>query len=55
MLGLAPEPLGIQVKDGNASGISFSSGGNVAGGTGTELNTYNQIPVMVIIPLRGGK
>jgi hypothetical protein len=39
----------------NGSGISYSYGGNVAGGSGTELTTYNQIPALLVIPLKGGK
>jgi len=28
---------------------------NVAGGQGTELTTFNQIPAMLVLPLRGTK
>lgn len=35
---------------GDASGISFNYGGNVAGGTGIEMTTTSQIPVISVTP-----
>ena len=37
---------------GDASQADFFYGGNVQGGSGTELTTYNQIPATIVMPLK---
>lgn len=37
---------------GNAAGVEFTSGGNVEGGSGTELITMEPIPLISITPLK---
>jgi RHS repeat-associated protein len=49
---LGPSQAPTHAIIGDASSTSFNYGGNVENGQGSELTTYNQIPVIVIIPLR---
>ena len=50
---LGPGPSPTHVVTGNAEGITFDYAGTVEGGTGIEMTTKQQIPVISIKPIGG--
>ena len=50
---LGPTPTPTHVIIGNSEGVIFDYGGYVEGGSGIELTTQQQIPVISVRPIGG--